>query len=391
MNEPLHPLSLGEVLDRTAQLYRSRFLVYLGIGVVPAGTLLVFAALAFVLFAWAGSTVSDAATSGSQAVIAFLLLGLVAMVALPACLGTTSLGMAAMCHAAAADFLGQSISIRDAYRSAWKRGWRYVGLYLLLGLIIIVAPMVVLFTLTIFGSVLGALVAGVGFGFGPAANAALGFLVIALMFGLFGFAFWMLLRLCLSFPASVVEQIGPFSAMKRGSALSKGTRGRIFLLFLLGAALGWVLTLGTSIPILIAMALIPALNKPENSQMVGEIFLFIWYGLSFVVQAFTKPVYGIALTLFYFDQRIRTEGFDIEWMMAQAGMVVAPAQQQPEAVPWLPPVGQAMSQEALVETAGATQDVEQVAPEQAVAVEEHAVEAESVSRHSPDETQEREP
>jgi hypothetical protein len=45
-------------------------------------------------------------------------------------------------------------------------------------------------------------------------------------------------------------------------------------------------------------------------------------------------VYGIALVLFYYDQRIRQEGFDIEWMMLQAGMVAPPAAPQPEAAPW---------------------------------------------------------
>ena len=59
MNEQLHPLTLGEVLDRTAQLYRSRFLVYFGIAVIPAGTVLVFAAAVFAIVAWAGSTESS--------------------------------------------------------------------------------------------------------------------------------------------------------------------------------------------------------------------------------------------------------------------------------------------------------------------------------------------
>jgi len=42
MNEPLHPLRLGEILDRTAQIYRSRFLVFLGIATIPSGTMFVF-------------------------------------------------------------------------------------------------------------------------------------------------------------------------------------------------------------------------------------------------------------------------------------------------------------------------------------------------------------
>ena len=52
MNESLHPLSLGEVLDRTAQLYRSRFLVYFGIAVIPTGTILIFFAIFFAFSEW---------------------------------------------------------------------------------------------------------------------------------------------------------------------------------------------------------------------------------------------------------------------------------------------------------------------------------------------------
>ena len=54
MNEPLHPLTLSEILDRTAQLYRSRFLVFLGIATIPAGTIFIFAAGIFAFFAWMG-------------------------------------------------------------------------------------------------------------------------------------------------------------------------------------------------------------------------------------------------------------------------------------------------------------------------------------------------
>jgi hypothetical protein len=32
------------------------------------------------------------------------------------------------------------------------------------------------------------------------------------------------------------------------------------------------------------------------------------------------PIYSIALTLFYYDQRIRKEGYDVEWLMEQAGV-----------------------------------------------------------------------
>jgi len=118
--------------------------------------------------------------------------------------------------------------------------------------------------------------------------------------------------------------------------LSSGTRGRIFLLYLLGMVLGWVLAVGVAVPAFIALALVPGLQGPQHSETLGMAMMFVSYGSTFAVQAFTKPVYAIALTLFYFDQRIRKEGFDIEWMMHQAGMV-APPSPEPEALPWLAP------------------------------------------------------
>jgi hypothetical protein len=42
--------------------------------------------------------------------------------------------------------------------------------------------------------------------------------------------------------------------------------------------------------------------------------------INFAIQTLITPVYTTGLVLFYYDQRIRKEGFDIEWMMAQAGL-----------------------------------------------------------------------
>lgn len=332
MSEPLHPLTLSEILDRTAQMYRRQFLVYFGIGAIPVGTLLVFAALTFLLLSWAGMGGADAAVQGAQTVAALLLVGLLGVLALPLWIGSTALGWAAVSHAAARSFLGESISIRSAYRAVWPRGWRYVGLYLLLGLIVVAAPAV---TGAVGVVVLALVSALVGKGSGIATLAAFG--VFALMFVLFGFALWMLLRLGMAFPAAVVEEMPPWRAIKRANALSQSTRGRIFLLFLLGAALNWILTLSAMVPAFIMIALIPAANTPQHSELVGRIFVFAWYGLSFAVQALVRPVYGIALTLFYFDQRIRREGFDIEWQMHEAGLIAAP-EPAPEAQPWLPAI-----------------------------------------------------
>jgi hypothetical protein len=39
------------------------------------------------------------------------------------------------------------------------------------------------------------------------------------------------------------------------------------------------------------------------------------------VSTLPGPVFPIALTLLYYDQRIRKDGFDIEWMLQSAGLM----------------------------------------------------------------------
>jgi hypothetical protein len=337
MNEPLHPSSLGpsslgEILDRTAHLYRSRFLVFFGISVVPTAVVLVPLCCIFFLLAWLGSNKPNIAPRPEAALLAGIFLVVAGVVALAAYLGVAALAMAAMNHAVARAYLGEKTTIRDAYKAVWGRGWHYIGLLFLEGMVIGVAPMAVWIALLLLTGGVAALAQRAGMG-GIASGALFGLVVVLVVVALVTYFFWMLLRLSLAFPACVIERIGAVAALKRSSSLSKGTRGRIFLLYLLAAALTWLLSLGVTVPLAIVAALIPAFSGVQHAQAAGMVMVFIIYGGSFAVQALTKPIYGIALTLFYYDQRIRQEGFDIEWLMQRAGLVVQPAP-APEAQPW---------------------------------------------------------
>jgi hypothetical protein len=320
MNEKHHPLTLAEILDRTAYIYRSRFLVFFGIGVIPAGTVLVFFAGFVLFFAWIGSSDSSKLALTAGNILACFFVGLIGLLAIPVCLGAAALGWVAISRAAAQAYLGEKFGIRDAYRYGWKHHWRYVWLYSLVVLLVAVAPIAVFALGAPVADALILLGGRTGIG---AANGIIGGAMFLLFAALAVYAVWMLLRLCLAFPACVVEQSTAWKALKRSAALSKGTKGRMILLYLLGAALSWLLALGFLVPMGILLAMIPGINDPQHAQTLGMVLMFTWYGLLFLVQALTKPVYGIALTLFYFDQRIRMEGFDIEWMMQQAGMIVA--------------------------------------------------------------------
>src|ERR1700755_2039066 len=106
MNEPLRPLSLSEILDRTAYLYRSRFLVFLGIGTIPAGTVFVFAAGTFAFFLWMGVHTKNGGNIADSLVWTFLVA--LVVLAIPAAVGASALGDAAMSEAAARLFLGET-------------------------------------------------------------------------------------------------------------------------------------------------------------------------------------------------------------------------------------------------------------------------------------------
>jgi hypothetical protein len=306
MNLELRPANLGEILDRTATLYRSRFLVFVGIGAIPAGAVLFFAAEVFLLSAWIGA--ADPAAAAALGLVVLLLV----LLAIPVCLALTALGSGALSHAASQMFLGERITIRGSYRAAWSRGWRYIGLLSLEILFLAIIPFTAWLLVFAVLAVLAALSQRSG---GASFSDFITIPNLIVGTGLVFYFFWMLLRICLAFSACAVEQCGAWASLKRATTLSKGTRGRVLVLYILCAVLSWVVSLVITVPILIVLSLIPQLNTLQHQQTVGALFLFLMYGATFASQAFTKPVSGIALMLFYYDQRIRKEAFDIEWMM----------------------------------------------------------------------------
>ncbi len=307
MIDALRPMHLGEILDRTAQIYRRQFLLFAGIAAGPSLVVLGCFAAGFLLYLFAHG--------GSTAANVILGLGFLALlvVGLPLYIVASAFGYAALSEAAKKRFFGEAVTIRGMYREAWPHGWRYLGLFALDFAILGVAPGIVMFALSIgIGVAAGA--AG-----GDAGNATV-LAIVALGALLMVYELWMLPRLCMSFAVSVAEKAGVAESLKRGWTLSRGTRWRILLLFVMGAVCGWMLTWLLTVPVILAVALIPGLRSVQHSQMLGTIAIFANYAAGFAVQALIRPVYGIALVLFYYDQRIRNEGYDIEWMMERAGL-----------------------------------------------------------------------
>ncbi|MGO9776517.1 MAG: hypothetical protein ACLQGT_05740 [Terracidiphilus sp.] len=327
MESNLRPLTLGEILDRTAQLYRSNFLLFAGIYAVYSGVVLVLNLIQIGLTSWLKElhlTVWISVLLGATAVIEVLFLIVFAGAVI-----------AAINRAVAWVHLGEPATIRSAYQSTLPKLGRYMWL-MILTTFIICAPVLLLLILIPL-----AIFTVPGLSPGGSGSEALGALVIfvLVLFIIFwiGYAIMMGLRYSLSVPACVVENLKARKALRRSIELSKGSRGRIFLLGLLIFVIQIGLVFLTQFFFVLVAFRQPGHMLPAWMQALQQI-------VGFFTNTFLGPIWATGIALFYYDQRVRKEGYDIEWMMQAAGLtppaavIAPPAAATPTfttAEPWL--------------------------------------------------------
>jgi len=324
MNETLRPSTLGEILDRTAQLYRRSFWLFAGTAAIPYVMVVVLTIPAVGIFAIPG--IAGGASSGAPPSPAWLaVFGLVFFIFIPIYLAVYVFAIAAITQAAVSTHLGQKLTIRAALGSVRPRFWTYLWYLFLQGILagllpafaagIIIGPVIFLIARP------GADVAG---------SVALGFVAFLVGAAALVAIVWLALSYCMGMAVCVVEKKSAWDSLTRAMKLSAGTRGRIFVLFLLIVVLSMAISMFGYILFVMATAVGFALGKGSAAAIAatvvgGILYTVIGMGGQIVLQ----PVSWIALVLFYYDQRIRKEGFDIEWMMQQAGMTQPPLVAQP--------------------------------------------------------------
>jgi hypothetical protein len=323
MESNLRPLTLGEILDRTAQLYRTNFLLFAGISAVYAGVLLVMGLLQIGL----AEALRVMHMTQQLQWLTWTAMALV-MLLMFLCYGAV---MAAVSRAVAWVHLGKPATIRGAYQSILPQLGRYLWLMTITFLVIFL-PIAVL-----YGGYLGTVAYYIkGFGTDPAAQqasmanpqtmmifgaASLVFILLLVPVGIY--TVLMGLRYSLAVPACVVEEMEARPAIRRSIELAKGSWGRIFLLALLIGAIKTGFVFMTQIFVLIAAFKHPGQLPGPGIQALSQV-------IGFFTNTFLGPIYAMGVTLFYYDQRIRKEGFDIEWMMQAAGLTLPePATETP--------------------------------------------------------------
>ena len=130
--------------------------------------------------------------------------------------------------------------------------------------------------------------------------------------------------------AVLVEEVSTTNALRRSRELVTGTWWRVFgiLSALLVLAIIIELVLATSLMFIVVLS--GFAGEVDFSEMIQQILQIMGHNteeadsLLFVITAvidiFTMPILSIGITLLYFDQCIRKEGFDIEMMVAKEAM-----------------------------------------------------------------------
>jgi len=252
----LRPLSTSELLDRTFHLYRNNFLVFVGIAALPQ-----LAVLALQLASSAMLLGGSFAGFGATAVVA----GLASFVAI-------EISHAATVMAVSSLHLDRPASIGLAYSAAKGSMLRVIGISLAIGIAV-----------------------GIG-------------LVLFVVPGIYLGLAW-----SLAIPVTVLEGGGLNASTSRSKVLSKGSRWRIFVIYFLIIILSFVVSMILQFALSIIVAGVLGRGASGSALALAHAARAV---SALISTSLVGPLATIALTLIYYDQRVRKEGFDLQLMMA---------------------------------------------------------------------------
>jgi hypothetical protein len=291
----LRPLTLGELLDRAFLVYRRNFSLFAGIMVIPACALI--PARFFLLrtrdvpFPW-----NKASPTPHMAAYTIALLFLDCIL--------YAVAQGATTYAVADAYLGHVSTVRSAYGKIRRHFWRIMGLTFNVGIRVSGLMVILVFASAAAG---GALAGVISRSRMPSPFDAL--IVVGLVLAGFALTIVFSTRYALSLPAVLLENIKGGAAIRRSVLLSKGRRGQIFLAILLGVVVLYAMAIIFQGPFYAGIAL-----AGIKGQLPGWLILAMSVSGA-IGGVIASPLLMIVLVLFYYDLRIRKEGFDLQYMM----------------------------------------------------------------------------
>ena len=284
----LRPLSTSELLDRTFHLYRNHFVLFVGIAALPQLGVLA------VRLSYAERVIRTPFLGRWGPVLVVWIIGFLAL----------EIAHAATAIAVSNLHLERNTSIGSAYSTA--RGSLLRVLWIAFAAFLLPILIAIPIMLTVVG-VLSIVVAGSGSE--DTVTIVFSVLMVVAIF-VAPLRWW--LRWSLVVPITVLEGGGLRVSMRRSKALTHDRRGRVFLVYVLIVALTWVVGVICQVPFYLTMGS-HAFSRPG---LIGQTARMLQAAGYFVSGSLVGALLTIALTLIYYDERVRREGFDMQLMMA---------------------------------------------------------------------------
>jgi hypothetical protein len=280
-------MSTGMVLDRSFKLYLDNFALMIGLSAILNVPLLVIS-LIFNVGAIQPTQISSAMF---VAILIGSFLGLLAILIIsPLIAGATSMAISEV-------YLGNPLSSGTILAMSWRKAWTLLINQFIVGLI--AAGLLIAVTL-VLGLGIGALTL---VGLPPVVAMAL--LVLGLLVAFVGFV-PILLPYVLIPPIVMIEGSNNGRRIRRRCwELVKGYRGKVFLVLLVLIVIQVLIQIGVGVVASFGFGL---------GQ--GSVAISI---LEHVISLLVTPMSAIAVTLLYYDFRIRKEGFDLEILSQSIG------------------------------------------------------------------------
>jgi hypothetical protein len=304
MRTDLQPLSLSDLFDEAFDLYKKNFILFVGIIAflhIPSNIILG----AIVLSVTPNRFQSSSAPSNDPAQVgeAFGFLGVMMLIGMAYAVFLL-LQNGALTLAVSERYLNRPITIRQSYRAALPHLFRLGVTWFLVGCIVAVVSFILVFAIAML---VGIVLTGMGRGGNPDQTVAMiiGLLVVAAVF--IGAAFVMTWFGMYVTQTVMLERSGYASAIQRNFVLIKGKflRSVVTMIVLFGIVQVLQLTIDQSIIGILDLTVyswapVPLVAQHGTALVLGSI-----------ITLFIQPFWMICLTVFYYDQRIRKEGFDI--------------------------------------------------------------------------------
>ena len=267
----LRPLTLMDVLDESFRLYRANFPLLAGLAVLLSIPILLISLLsgtstvlsAYVQLIQAGPTATPPDLSGAAGN------PFIGLLQYPVQLALVPFQAGSTFAATVAIVLGTPVTIGSALRTVFRRYWAIWVLSLLSGLA--------------------------------------GFAILCPPLGI-----WLLTRLSMMIPVLFTEQAKIGTAIERSWYLTDHAFWRTFGVLILAAVLGYTLQSSLAGVFIATAAVFPGAPL--------EVRVILIVAIAQLMTQLVQPLFALAVTLLYFDLRVRKEAFDLEIMAYQLAL-----------------------------------------------------------------------